>query len=613
MNFITKTDSVYPHSAERLRRRVRELENIVAQMEVNAANSMTQTRELAVSQELVERARSSAVDNAKRINAVLDAVIDGIICVDSSGIIESANISAFRMLNCSASYLIGCWLGDFLKDIDNLNPALGEVESLDGLVGKRLYCALQRKGGASFPVEMIVSRVAISGRVSFTCVLRDVTEQKKAEQEIQQLALYDQLTSVANRYEFESRLNGALKMADRQGLSVALMLLDLDKFKDVNDGFGHPVGDALLKHTARVLEQSVRESDTVARIGGDEFAIILNNVEYPLRIRQVAERIVAELSQPVVLDGNLVPGGSSIGIGIFPRDAADASELIRLTDQALYESKKRGRGTFQYYDEVMDTRARHERILETDLRLAIIRREFELQFQPQIDSANGNLLGVEALVRWRRPDGALVMPGEFIGHAEKSGIINKIGEYVLVAACQEARRWLDAGIRPFPVAVNISPSQFRNRDFVSEVENALDLAGIGAEWLELEVSESVALNSSECLLETFHRIQRLGVGIAVDDFGTGFASLSYLREIPLRKLKIDRSLVSKITMPGPDKAITEAIVKMGESLNFISIAEGVETDCQAEAIRRTNCSGMQGFLFSHPLSAGDFRDWLGSR
>lgn len=613
MNIVTSTSAIYLESAETLQRRICELEDVVARMEESAADSLAQASELVAAKDLVEEARSSAEGNAKRISAILDAVLDGILCVNSAGIIESANKSVFRMLDCSASQLVGSRLDDFLDDSDNQVPLLKAGITLDGLVGKRLNCVARRRGGRSFPAELIVSLAAISGQVSFTCVLRDVTEQKEAEHEIQQLALYDQLTSVANRYEFEARLNGAIEMAERQGLSVALMLLDLDKFKEVNDGFGHPVGDALLKHTARVLEHSVRKSDTVARIGGDEFAIILNGVEDPLRIRQVAERIVAELSQPVVLDSNLVPAGTSIGIGIFPRDATEASELVRLTDQALYESKKRGRGTFQYYNEVMDARARHERILETDLRLAVVREEFELRFQPQIDSRNGALLGAEALVRWRRPDGRLVMPSEFVWHAEKTVIINDIGEHVLKMACQEARRWRDAGMQPFPIAVNVSPRQFSTNNFVRVIENALASAAIDSEWLELEVTENVALDTSAHMIETFERVKSLGVGIAIDDFGTGFASLAYLRKIPLRKLKIDRSLVSNITKPGPDKAITEAIISLGESLKFISIAEGVETDRQADAIRLTACSGMQGFLFSHPLSAEDFRAWLSSR
>ncbi|MEX2614949.1 MAG: EAL domain-containing protein [Alphaproteobacteria bacterium] len=613
MNVVAKTKLVYLDPAEALRRRVRELEDVVARMEASAADNIAQARELATGKDLIEQARASAEVNAKHVNAILDAVLDGIFCVDASGIIKSANMSVFRMLNCSASQLVGARLHDFLDDPEEQSPSLRAGRTLDDMVGKRLYCVARRRGGTSFPAEIIVSRAAISDQVTFTCVLRDVTEQKRAEREIQQLALFDPLTSVANRYEFEARLNGAIRMADRQGLSVALMLLDLDKFKDVNDGFGHPVGDALLKHTARVLERSVRQSDTVARIGGDEFAIILNSVEDPLRIRQVADRIVEELSQPVVLNGNLVPAGASIGIGIFPRDARDANELIRLTDQALYESKKRGRGTFQYYDELMDRRARHERTLETDLRVAIVREEFELHYQPQVDSRNGALLGVEALVRWRRPDGTLVMPGKFIQHAEKTGIINEIGSLVLRAACREARCWLDAGVQPFPVAVNVSPSQFRNGDFIGEVETALEVAGIGSEWLELEVTENIALDTSSNVLETFRRIEGLGVGIAIDDFGTGFASFAYLRKFPLRKLKIDRSLVRKLTRPGPDRAITEAIVNLGRSLNYISIAEGVETDSQAAAIRLTPCSGMQGFLFSRPLPAEDFRGWLRGR
>ena len=402
----------------------------------------------------------------------------------------------------------------------------------------------------------------------------------------------------------------AITLADRQDASVALLLLDLDNFKHVNDNYGHPVGDELLQYTAQVLLESVRESDTVARIGGDEFAIILINVEDPLRIRQVAERIVNKLSQPVLLDGSLVHTGTSVGISIYPRDATDSKELVRLGDKALYEAKTQGRGTFQYYDEVMDARARGERILENDLRLAVVREEFEMFFQPQLRSVDGGILGAEALIRWRHPDGELKMPGQFIVHAEKTGIINDIGKYVLLAACREARRWRDTGMAPMPVAVNVSPSQVKDDGFVAAVTDALEEAGIGPEWLEIELTENIALDTGAGVLEKLNQLDRLGVRLAIDDFGTGYASLAYLRKLPVRKLKIDQTLIANMLKPGPDYAITEAIVNLGRSLNFTSIAEGVETTAQADAVRRTLCSGMQGFLFSRPLAADDFRDWL---
>ncbi len=611
---VPREDLTDEENLHHMQIRLHDLEDIVARVEDRAAGSMALAEELARAKAELISQRRRAEDNARKINSILDAVIDGIISVNADGVVESANASAYRMLNSNARKLIGAHLSQFLRGLDNRDCTPCSTTSpggdMNALVGRRLSCTAKATDGASFPAELVISRTSFSGTDSFTCVMRDVTEQRKAEQEIQKLALYDQLTRLSNRYEFEARLKTAITLADRQDASVALLLLDLDNFKHVNDNYGHPVGDELLQYTAQVLLESVRESDTVARIGGDEFAIILINVEDPLRIRQVAERIVNKLSQPVLLDGSLVHTGTSVGISIYPRDATDSKELVRLGDKALYEAKTQGRGTFQYYDEVMDARARGERILENDLRLAVVREEFEMFFQPQLRSVDGGILGAEALIRWRHPDGELKMPGQFIVHAEKTGIINDIGKYVLLAACREARRWRDTGMAPMPVAVNVSPSQVKDDGFVAAVTDALEEAGIGPEWLEIELTENIALDTGAGVLEKLNQLDRLGVRLAIDDFGTGYASLAYLRKLPVRKLKIDQTLIANMLQPGPDYAITEAIVNLGRSLNFTSIAEGVETTAQADAVRRTLCSGMQGFLFSRPLAADDFRDWL---
>jgi diguanylate cyclase (GGDEF)-like protein len=428
------------------------------------------------------------------------------------------------MLNCSASYLINTSLAQFVSDIENYDDLA--TESFQDMVGKRLDCVAMPRNAKPFPVEVVLSRVSYRGNLRFTCVMREVTEQRKAQREIQKLALYDQLRRVPNRYEFDARLKTAINMAQRQGTSVALMLLDLDRFKEVNDNFRHPVGDALLMHAAQVLEECVRDSDTMARIGGDEFAVILTNVDDPLRIRQVAERIVERLSLPTVLDGSVVVAGASVGISTYPRDALDAKELVRLGDQALYAAKNRGRGTFQYYDGVMDATARSERVLENDLRIAVVRDELELFFQPQVSVRSGAVMAVESLVRWRHPKGGMKSPAEFIGHAEKTGIIADIGKLVLRAACREARRWSGMGVGIVPVTVNVSPYEIRNPEFVRNVVGALDEAGIGPEWLELEITEHVALDMSNDILGKLGELKRLGIRLAIDDFGTGYASLA---------------------------------------------------------------------------------------
>ena len=600
---------------ETLQRRVIELEDFMQRVEADAANTVALAEELAVAKDMADCALRRAENSEIRTKSILDTVVDGIIAVDSRGVVESLNASALRMLTVCEAEIVGRRLTSVLYDIEGDHDLQSIFSSADHELLQdgqcvTLQCRVGPNASPQFPAELTMTKASISGETKFTCVLRDITERKNAERAIEKLALYDQLTGAANRHEFQRRLGNAIKLAARRNMNAALLLLDLDKFKEVNDTFGHPVGDALLVSVTKVLKECVRESDTVARIGGDEFAIILNDVADPLRVRKVAERVVEGVGQPIVIDGSLVSTGISVGICVFPRDANESRELIRLCDKALYEAKRRGRGNYQYYDEVMDSNARDARVLENDLRLALVRDELEIHYQPQLDLQTDALMGAEALVRWRHPTRGLLFPGDFIPLAESTGLIVDLGNHVLSAACEEARLQADAGIEPFPVAVNVSPYQFMRDEFVDTVSEALTRSGIAPNRLELEITENVLINDPETVSEKLATIHDLGVSVAIDDFGTGYSSLSYLRNFPVQKLKIAQEFVQNLSDSAPDSVIAEAIVRLAQSLNMCTVAEGVETERQVEAMRAFLCNGMQGFFFSKPLSTHDFRRWL---
>ncbi len=613
-NIAVRSESEQLVHTESLQRRVVELQDFADRIEADAAKAIALAEELAVSKKITDEALRQVKSSEWRTKAVLDAVVDGILSISADATIESVNASSIRMLGASESELLGSNFENFVTDFEGqsvksvlLGSESGEFENTDSVT---LFCNARPVGRAPFPAELILAKLTIAGQTKFTCVLRDITERKNAEFAIQKLALYDQLTGLANRHEFQQNLDTAINMASRHDVTAVLMLLDLDKFKEINDTFGHPVGDELLVSVARILEASVRKSDTVARIGGDEFAIILNNIVDPLRVRQVAERIVDSVSQPMVVDGSLISTGISIGISIFPRDAKDAKELIRLCDKALYEAKRRGRGNYQYYDEVMDSSARAEQVLENDLRLALVRDELELYFQPQLATLGGHTVGAEALVRWHHPTRGLLLPGDFVPLAEKNGLISEIGKQVLQKGCQAVRAWRDTGIEALTVAVNVSPCQFLNDRFMDSISSALEDSGINPRWLEIEITENALIEDPEQVRDKLEKIRSLGVSVAIDDFGTGYASLAYLRNFPVQKLKIDRTFVKRITTSIADRAIAEAIVNLGRSLNIDTVAEGVETLQQADVIRQIHCSAMQGYYFSHPLPQEKFEQWL---
>jgi diguanylate cyclase (GGDEF)-like protein len=426
----------------------------------------------------------------------------------------------------------------------------------------------------------------------------DVTERRKAEAKIAFLAHHDPLTSLPNRVSFRSAMDDALKGVARGG-QVAVLCLDLDHFKPVNDTLGHPVGDALLQAVADRIRACVRPTDTVARLGGDEFAIVQTDSDQPVGSTALASRLIKEISAPYEVSGHQVVIGASVGISVAPDDGANADELLKSADMALYRAKEDGRGAYRFFEAAMDAKMQLRRKLELDLRKAVALGEFELFYQPSVDLKADKIAGLEALIRWRHPECGLVSPMEFIPLAEEIGLITQIGAWVLKEACREAVHWPDE-IR---VAVNLSPMQFRGGTVVLDVVAALAASGLPAKRLELEITETVLLEDTEATIATLRQLRQLGISISMDDFGTGYSSLGYLQKFPFDKIKIDQSFIQHMSDRPDSTAIVRAVTGLGSSLGMAITAEGVETEEQLQQLRDEGCTEVQGYLISAPRPA----------
>src|SRR3954447_19088175 len=440
-------------------------------------------------------------------------------------------------------------------------------------------------------------------------VITDVTRYREAEAHIRHMAHHDALTGLANRALFRERLGRALAAARRRGGPVAVLCLDLDRFKPVNDTLGHPVGDALLRAVAARLLACVREGDTAARLGGDEFAALEAGAGQPEAAEALARRLVEALSAPYEVLGHQVVVGASVGVALAPGDGGDPDELLKRADMALYRAKADGRGTFRSFEPGTDARLQARRLLELDLRKALAAGELELHYQPLVDLRTGAVSALEALLRWRHPARGLVPPGEFVPLAEEVGLIVPVGEWVLARACADAAGWPGGGRG----AVNLSAAQFRGRELVAAVVGALAAAGLAPARLELEITETVLLRDGEATLATLRELRALGVRIAMDDFGTGYSSLGYLRSFPSDKIKIDRCFVRDLGASADCEAIVRAVTGLGGSLGIATTAEGVETEEQLERLRAEGCDEAQGFHLGRPMPAAEVAAFLSAR
>ncbi len=419
----------------------------------------------------------------------------------------------------------------------------------------------------------------------------------------------DGLTGLPTRIALERRLAAALTAATERGAEAALLLIDLDRFKSVNDTLGHPVGDALLRAVAGRLRGALRKGDLPARLGGDEFAVLVTGADAATLGEALATRLVDLLGRAYLVDGHMLNIGASVGLALLPQDAADAAEAMRHADLALYGAKAAGRGTFRFFEPAMNARVQARRTLEADLRRALILREFDIAYQPLIEARTSAVAGFEALLRWSHPVRGSVPPSDFIPLAEEIGLIGPIGEWVLHTACREATRWPAA----VSVAVNLSPVQFRDAGLLATVRAALDASGLAPSRLDLEITEGALLDNTDDVLRVLRDLRAIGVRIAMDDFGTGYSSLSYLQKFPFDKIKIDRSFIRDMGDDPDSAAIVRAVTGLGQSLGMRTTAEGVETKEQVARLSAEGCGELQGYLFSRPLSAADAFAYLAER
>ncbi len=470
----------------------------------------------------------------------------------------------------------------------------------------------RRKSGEIYPEWLSISTVKnLQDEIThYVGIFSDITERKQAEERVRHLAHYDALTDLPNRTLFHDRLQQALIQAQRSHDQVAVMFIDLDRFKIINDTLGHNVGDLLLQAVAQRLLNCVRQGDTVCRQGGDEFVILLPQISHAEDAALVAQKILDSINRVFVLDGHELHIGASIGISFFPADGVDAEALMKNADVAMYRAKELGRNNYQFYLSDMNARSFERLALETSLRRAVEHDELEVYYQPLMDAHSNKLVGMEALVRWNHPDLGLVNPAQFIPLAEETGMIIPIGAWVLRHACAQTREWHKQGHGALRVSVNLSARQFRQTDFVGSVRKILDETGFDPHYLELEVTESLLMHNIDENIIVLNELKAMGISIAVDDFGTGYSSLSYLKRLPIDTLKIDRSFVNDVNSNRDDAAIVDAIISLAQSLTLKVVAEGVETCGQQTFLENHQCDEMQGFLFSHPLPADKFSEFL---
>jgi diguanylate cyclase (GGDEF)-like protein/PAS domain S-box-containing protein len=547
-----------------------------------------------------------------QLDAALNNMVQGLAMFDAEQRIVVANDRYAQMYGLAPEQI---GPGTSLRQIVQSRIALGHYpgRNADEVMQETLARIAEKEAGNYLSeltdgrcIAVSVQRMANGGTVT---THQDITDQRRAEAKITHMALHDALTGLPNRVLLNERLENALARA-RRGELVATHMLDLDHFKHVNDTLGHPAGDKLLRLVTERLVAQVRETDTIARMGGDEFAIMQIGISQPPDATALAHRVTEALSAPFEIDGHQVVIGTSVGIALSPMDGVSPEQIIRNADLALYRAKGDGRGTYRFFEQEMDTQMQARHALERDLRRALPACEFELYYQPVVDLATDSISGFEALIRWHHPEKGMIPPDAFIPLAEEIGLIVPLGEWTIRQACAQAARW-PADLK---VAVNLSATQFRSPGLIGVIANALAASGLAPDRLELEITETTLLHDSEATLAMLYRLRELGVRIAMDDFGTGYSSLSYLQSFPFDKIKIDRSFVKDIVESAGSLNIVRAVAALANGLGIAATAEGVETKEQLDTIRSEGCSEMQGFLFSRPLPAAEIeRQFLADR
>ncbi|HMR32038.1 MAG TPA: EAL domain-containing protein [Geminicoccaceae bacterium] len=545
------------------------------------------------------------------LGAILDSVADGIVSIAGDGTIESFSRSAEQIFGFGRGEVQGRHVELLLTA--GPSAELNVLKLLTERVGEEmppLELFARRRSGEVIPVEIVVTPLDYDGQRVFILTIRDITVRKQTEETLRNLAYLDPLTGLPNRLLFHDRLVQAMERARRSHQILAVLLVDLDRFKLINDSLGLEKGDQVLRAVAERLGRTLRRSDTVARLGGDEFMLLVASAANAEAAGKVAQKVLDTLRPPFNVNGHELTTSASIGIALFPHDGDDADTLIKNADTALSRAKEQGRNHFQFYTNDMNAMAFERLMLESRLRKALEQGELVLYYQPQVSLQTGRIVGVEALVRWFHPDLGMVPPAEFIPLAEETGLIVPIGEWVLRTACRDGRRWQELGFKPLRVAVNLSARQFQQRDLVDVVARVLDETLLPATDLELELTESVIMRDAAESVRRLRELTALGIHLAVDDFGTGYSSLGYLRTFPIRSLKIDRSFIRDIDRDPNGAAIAQAIIALASSLSLKAIAEGVETREQLDMLRGWGCEEMQGYYFCRPVPADELLSLL---
>lgn len=559
---------------------------------------------------------SDLTKNNKWFKIILSSLGEVVITTDEKGIVTFSNLETQKLLGMYEDEIQG-------KELDVLFAKFCDSEGkvyripVEEVVKNGLVVSLE--GNIRFDnsddKKLLAGTVAPirndSGTIIGTVIaLKDITELKKKDEILYNMEYYDSLTGLPNKSLFSDRLNMALAQARRYKEMCAVIVLDLDNFKAINDTLGHSVGDELLKQVAQKIKSILREVDTVARIGGDEFIILQPQIKKISDATRIADRILEKFQKPWALKGKEYYITASMGIGIYPNDGQDGQTIFKNADTALYRAKELGRNNYQLYAESMNAKVMQKLDMENNLRRAIEREEFVLFYQPQIDMRNGKIVGMEALLRWYRPEYGLVPPMEFIPLAEESGLIVPIGEWVIKTVFRQSKKWIDSGIGPQLIAVNLSARQFQQHDLVELIERFRRETQLRPELIELEITESTAMRDLEFTIDILNQLREIGIRIALDDFGIGYSSLNYLRQLPINTLKIDKSFVQEITTNPNAEAIANTVINLAHMLNLKVVAEGIETKEQLCFLTNEGCDRAQGYLFSKPLPADEIEKML---
>ena len=535
--------------------------------------------------------------------------MEGVVVTDAHSRILSVNAAFTRLLGYTEEELLGKTPRVFKSGrhdkafYEAMWSALTETGYWQGEIWNR------RKNGEIFPEHMSLSAVRDpAGEIThYVCMFTDISEEKAQQRQLEYLAHNDPLTGLSNRTWFGHQLELAVQEAQGSGEHIAVLLLNLDRFKDVNDSYGHATGDEVLKHIARQVQSALRPGDVLGRMAGDELAVVARNLRHADGAAAVARHLIRAVAEPWRSpDGLEVVAGVSVGICMFPEHAGTTELLLQGAHAAVYGAKARGRGAWCFFHEAMTQAARERLELESRLRLALAQGHLQMYYQPQIDIATGRIQGAEALVRWNDPQEGLISPARFIPVAETSGVIGPLGEWVVREVCRQGQQWRDAGLPPLTLALNVSPRQFHLTDLAGCTAAALQASGFPAALLELEITESALAERTEEARQVLVRLRELGVRIAVDDFGTGYSSLAQLKRFPIDVLKIDQGFIRDIPQSEDDMAISAAIIAMGHSMGLSVLAEGVETEGQLAFLRERGCDAYQGYLCSRPVPADDF-------